>query len=201
MLYKIPTEFLQLKGTLKEFDIDGNTLIYPELQETLDTQKNTLDYIFKRLRIRKDDNGHNSICTSLKVVLVGNEAAGKSTFARNLRSNFHSGTENQLPEESPENMNAAAAIDIHECTIETNQDPPLQISLKLWDFGGQKLYHSVHELFFSRNALYLLMWDVNSGGNYENDDNNENEFDEHVQFWIDLINARAPVCMYVCMYK
>ena len=185
MLVEIPTEFLQLKDTLIEFDIDGNNLSYP-LQETLDGEKDKLDYIFTRLSKRRD-YGSNTICTSLKVVLVGNESAGKTTLARNLRSKFYNSQD--MMNGGPFDRDNAAAIDIHECTIETNQEPPLSVSLKLWDFGGQKLYHCVHELFFSRNALYLLMWDVNIGD--ENDEHTE--FDEHVQFWIDLINARAPV--------
>ena len=84
---------------------------------------------------------------------------------------------------------STVGIDIQECTINSIQEYPTNISLKLWDFAGQKLYHSVHELFFSQNALYMLMWNVNI--EFENEENNE--FDEHVQFWIDLINARAPV--------
>jgi len=28
-----------------------------------------------------------------------------------------------------------------------------------WDFGGQEYYHATHRLFFSQEAIYVLVWD------------------------------------------
>jgi hypothetical protein len=72
------------------------------------------------------------------------------------------------------------------CRFATSNDMYMMALYSLIFYLGQKLYHSVHEVFFSYNALYLLVWDVNI---------NANHFDECVQFWVDLINARAPVCL------
>ena len=107
--------------------------------------------------------------------------AGKTTLAYNLMKAFK---ENQYKgetekkrereregegEEEEEEMKrrdemflmSTVGIDIHECMVQDKNEQ--SVSLKLWDFAGQKLYHSVHEVFFSFNALYLLVWDVTIG--------------------------------------
>lgn len=52
------------------------------------------------------------------------------------------------------------------------------------DFAGQDIYHAAHEVFFTPRALYLVVWDITQ--------NSSKQFDEYVQFWIDLIQIRAP---------
>jgi len=42
---------------------------------------------------------------------------------------------------------------------QTTWKPNEKLDINIWDFGGQEYYHSTHQLFFSNNALYLLMFD------------------------------------------
>jgi internalin A len=39
----------------------------------------------------------------------------------------------------------------------------VEIRLNTWDFGGQELYRITHQFFFSRRALYLLVWRPREG--------------------------------------
>ena len=32
------------------------------------------------------------------------------------------------------------------------------MTLRAWDFGGQMLYRVTHQFFFSRRALYVVVW-------------------------------------------
>ena len=36
----------------------------------------------------------------------------------------------------------------------------VDVKFSVWDFAGQHVYHATHELFFSSNALYVLVWDM-----------------------------------------
>jgi GTPase SAR1 family protein len=58
------------------------------------------------------------------------------------------------------------------------------VTLSVWDFAGQEIYHSAHEAFFSNQALYLVVWDMRN--------HSPRSIDLKVQFWIDLIQVRAP---------
>ena len=67
---------------------------------------------------------------------------------------------------------------------EQGQVPPPDLVLSIWDFAGQEIYHAAQEAFFSERALYLVVWDMTK--------NSEKDLDRYVQFWIDLIQSRAP---------
>jgi GTPase SAR1 family protein len=130
----------------------------------------------------------------LKVVLIGTEEAGKTTLSKSIIEHF--GNEDR---ESPlvstplldvphfeinrlsriiTPTKSTVGIDIRQCVV--NNEENRDIALHLWDFAGQDLYHSVHEVFFSENALYILVWDVRKT-NYE----------DTIYFWVDLITARV----------
>jgi hypothetical protein len=36
----------------------------------------------------------------------------------------------------------------------------VDVKFSVWDFAGQHVYHATHELFFSNQALYVLVWDM-----------------------------------------
>jgi internalin A len=56
----------------------------------------------------------------------------------------------------------------------------LDMTLRAWDFGGQEAYRVTHQFFFSRRALYVLVWKPRRG----------QEQDE-VQGWLRRIRLRA----------
>ena len=129
------------------------------------------EYICRNLGLLHEELA--GVCNTVKVVLVGDEGAGKSTLARNLIAGFRKSrspvvSRNNSPEDCKDCFASSSrcaccdtstvGVDIHECSValENGQD----ISMKLWDFAGQRVYHSVHECFFTYNALYLLVWNT-----------------------------------------
>jgi GTPase SAR1 family protein len=167
----LPNEFVKFENNLEQFFCSGNSLHSP-LQEMAERKSTGLQFIFRYLKKFKS----GAISNSLKVIIIGNEMAGKSTFARSLKDKISFSNKKEKVRDS---FDSTIGIDIHECKIEDEKRN--LISLNIWDFAGQGIYHSVHEVFFTKNALYLLIWDVR----YEN-------FDEYVYFWVALINARVP---------
>ncbi|MGH8884195.1 MAG: COR domain-containing protein [Egibacteraceae bacterium] len=45
----------------------------------------------------------------------------------------------------------------------SHPDLDVDMVLNTWDFGGQELYRITHQFFFSRRALYLLVWQPRQG--------------------------------------
>ncbi len=54
------------------------------------------------------------------------------------------------------------------------------LTLNFWDFGGQEVYRITHQFFFSRYALYLLVWKPREG-------REENALEE----WLERIHLRV----------
>ncbi len=83
---------------------------------------------------------------AVNVFLLGNGMAGKTSLANALRnrpvSAVHDSTHGMV----------LGDLDLQRSTVHT----PIQF--KLWDFGGQDLYHGAHSLFLKENALFLLCW-------------------------------------------
>lgn len=92
----------------------------------------------------------------LPVILVGNSTAGKTSLRYFLERNIFPPPEDysthgiepsiwQPDEESLENAG------------DWSQLKDLQIYF--WDFGGQEYYHATHRLFFSKRAIYIVVWE------------------------------------------
>ena len=97
----------------------------------------------------------DDICNSLKVILVGEGGAGKSTLAKNLMhalrlrsstspENIAGGCRNPSPDWDGDCSAETVGIDIHECITKNKNNT--DICIKIWDFAGQRLYHSAHEV-------------------------------------------------------
>ncbi|WP_308167576.1 COR domain-containing protein [Catellatospora tritici] len=56
-----------------------------------------------------------------------------------------------------------------------------RMTLSVWDFGGQDIYHATHQFFLTDRSVFLLVW--NSG---------EGTQRGRLQYWLDIITARAP---------
>lgn len=112
--------------------------------------------------------------TQIKLILLGNSTAGKTTLSCYLREQTYG-----------PNQPTTHGIQNHRWQIpeldrlEMFQWKPdnKDMVVNIWDFGGQEYYHATHRLFLSRNAVYILVWDAKTdkGGiesttiHYEND--------------------------------
>jgi len=83
-----------------------------------------------------------------KLLVVGNEAVGKTSLIRYLISN--------QPRDPNERKTPGTAI--HE-KIETRAWSPegSAVTLNVWDFGGQEIMHGTHRFFLTERSLYLLV--------------------------------------------
>jgi len=108
----------------------------------------------------------------LKVQFVGNGRVGKTTLAYALEHKH-------APSESFQSTHGIVIKDIQQTLEGEGEDEP--VTLQLWDFGGQEIYHATHRLFLADDCLYLLLW-------AEETEEHPDETCNPVSYWLEAIH-------------
>jgi internalin A len=87
-----------------------------------------------------------------KVLLVGEGNVGKSCLVAALRG-----------EPFVKNRPTTHGIELDRLSLPHPKLNERELTLNSWDFGGQEVYRITHQFFFSRRALYLLVWRPREG--------------------------------------
>ncbi len=105
-----------------------------------------------------------------KLLVVGEEAVGKTSLIRYLVEN--------VPRDP--NQAKTAGAQIHE-RIETQTWAPAgsEVTLNIWDFGGQEIMHGTHRFFLTKRSLYLVVLEA------------RREDDRSVYRWLKMIRNRG----------
>ena len=106
-----------------------------------------------------------------KLLLVGNEGAGKTSLVRYLVDG--------LPRRDSEDPTRGTAIRENVDTKTWPADQAGGITLNVWDFGGQVIMRGTHQYFLTRRSLYLLVLDARF------------EDDLSIHDWLRIIRNRA----------
>ncbi len=106
-----------------------------------------------------------------KLILVGEERAGKTTIAKALTKDRD--FEINLNEKSTH------GIDIIKWMIpKANINTPKDFRFNIWDFGGQDIYHATHQFFLTKRSLYLFLTEARK----------DLRFDDFY-YWLNIINS------------
>ncbi len=97
----------------------------------------------------------------VKVLLVGDGGAGKTSLVKRLLSKGFDGNEGQTH-----------GININEWKFNNKGK---EIKVNFWDFGGQEIMHATHQFFLSKRSLYILVLDSRR--------------DEKAEYWLKHINS------------
>jgi len=137
------------------------------------------DNCLSRVRAHLDDLAFgNAIDRRIKLLVLGNGGAGKTQIANWLVD---------------ENYQFDARWDsthgIRVLPAELRGEPALTLSI--WDFGGQDIYHGVHALFLHSPALLLLVWakDTEEQKGHENAELWSRNYPLH--YWLTLVRQQA----------
>jgi GTPase SAR1 family protein len=120
--------------TKKDFDFNiekNDNLISPPAEYVKQGKDAILSYFSSKLVDNKE----------VKVILLGNTTAGKTSLVEYLLTN------NYPPERST-----------HGIQIKIWQPADRDFIATFWDFGGQEYYHATHRLFLTNNTIYLVVW-------------------------------------------
>jgi internalin A len=104
-------------------------------------------YLFSYLRSLGDGESRYEA----KVILVGEGNVGKTSLIAALR-------EENFIHDRP----TTHGIEINSLRVK-HPYMDVDITFNTWDFGGQEVYRITHQFFFSRRALYLLVWKPREG--------------------------------------
>ncbi len=161
-LSKLPTEMIHLKR-LKVLDVDDNPLTFPPPEIVSQGLSAIRDYL------KKSDKG-GQILYEAKLMVVGQGGVGKTCLIERL-----------IRDKYPEKKAITEGIRIQPWVFTAPDGTNTRITLNVWDFGGQEIYHATHQFFLTRHALYVLVWDALQEGGY----------DDRIYYWLNIITAFA----------
>ncbi|XP_078615344.1 uncharacterized protein LOC144884161 [Branchiostoma floridae x Branchiostoma japonicum] len=161
-LQMLPTEVGQLKY-LVYLDARKNPLIKPP-SEVCRQGISAIRQYFDELE-RSEEN----VSARLKVVVLGEKMAGKTSLVQTLRIGKSTLTRYE---------------DRTHCVEITQWAPDNNITFEVYDFGGHDVYHLTHQFFLTPDAFYLLLVNLETYS--------EKRYTEAVGFWLDTLNARVP---------
>jgi internalin A len=97
------------------------------------------------IRVYFDNLAQPQPLNEVKVLLVGEGGAGKTSLVKRLLGEAFDADESQT----------------HGITITPWQARPSNedITVHFWDFGGQEIMHATHQFFLSKRSLYILVLD------------------------------------------
>jgi len=142
-LTSLPPEILELGLDIKgEYQfgkegicLEGNPLENPPVEILKQGREAIINY-FK-------SEGEKEPLNEVKVLLVGEGAAGKTSLVKRL-----------FREEVDGNEPQTQGINIRKWVVENGER---EIKANFWDFGGQEIMHSTHQFFLSERSLYILV--------------------------------------------
>ncbi len=145
-----------------DFNIEKNeSLTAPPaeiVKQGKDAIRNYMNLLFKE---QKQKLG-NKYSFEAKLLIIGEGGTGKTTLLRKLQS------ENAV---MPKKEDTTYGIAIDKWVFDIfpqlfpnlNQRTQNEIMVNCWDFGGQKIYHGTHQIFFGENSFYILVADTREG--------------------------------------
>ena len=115
----------------------------------------------------------------IKIFVLGNGTGGKTQICRQLRGETY---------DEKVSSTHGVQIDILELIPDKGTGA---VKAKLWDFGGQDIYHGTHALFLEGRAVFILVWtpQLDAKGDYV-----ENGLTMHhhgLVYWLDYVRSLA----------
>ncbi len=153
-----------------DFNIDGNLKLQSPPIEIVQQGKKAVINYFKS--IYKGEKVEFDYLFEAKLILVGEERAGKSTIAKALsQEDFKI----DLNEKSTEGIDVLKWM-VPKEDVKTAKD----FRFNIWDFGGQEVYHATHQFFLTKRSLYLFVTEARK----------DLRFDDFF-YWLNIINTLA----------
>ena len=131
--------------------LGGNPLENPPLEIVKKGREAILNYFMSE--------GEKKPLNEVKVLLVGDGGAGKTSLVKRIFREKVDGNEPQTQ-----------GINIRKWVVENGER---EIKANFWDFGGQEIMHATHQFFLSKRSLYILVLDGRK--------------DEKSEYWLKLI--------------
>jgi len=150
----LPKEIGDIAGAVK-LEVHGNPLKEPPVEIANKGIKAIKEY-FDSLEKEK-----KQAINEVKVLLVGDGGAGKTSFVKQIFNMKFDKNESQTH-----------GININDFDFTINNK---HVKVHFWDFGGQEIMHATHQFFLSKRSVYILVLDGRK--------------DEKVVYWLKHIQS------------
>lgn len=172
----ISLSFLLSLSKLKELRLYKNP-IKNIPKEIFDKDRtNVLKDVRNHLKALDEDGKANN--DQIKMLLLGNSTAGKTSLINFLQKGEY--VQKRISTHGIENLIWQPFKD------EKNESETVRnIKVSVWDFGGQEFYHNTHSLFFSDNAIYLVL--------FEEKTNHQGKKNTHINLYENGIQVEKEV--------
>eukprot|EP01102_Stenamoeba_stenopodia_P019499 TRINITY_DN737_c0_g3_i1.p1 TRINITY_DN737_c0_g3~~TRINITY_DN737_c0_g3_i1.p1 ORF type:complete len:1258 (+),score=266.02 TRINITY_DN737_c0_g3_i1:243-4016(+) len=186
-------DFLGLMTSIKHLNIDRNPL--KKLPNAARRLTNT-----ELLKFLHDASEGTTSCVQTKLIVVGQEAVGKTTLLRSLNK-YSSMSSTSAAEPKPETKprrnsfklfaSRKGSMSESDLTlpstdgIEITQWQEKDIMFQCWDFGGQLSFYAMHQYYLTQNSIYLICFDLE-----------REETINRMEYWIKTIKDianKAPI--------
>lgn len=120
-----------------------------------------------------------------KLFLLGNGTVGKTQVARALMGK---------PFDETVASTHGIQLKTHELPAPADprhESPGDQFLAKIWDFGGQDIYHGTHALFLKTRATFLICWEVESERAREHVIDGVRYRNRPLAYWLDYVRQFA----------
>ncbi|WP_324673085.1 COR domain-containing protein [Hymenobacter sp. GOD-10R] len=131
---------------LHKFFLYKNPITSPPYQ-IITQGKEAIDTYFDQIH---KEEGKTLLLFESKLLIIGEGGTGKTTFARRIQD-----VNAPLPKEKDTTL----AIDIWKWKyrIDFRSLGKVVFNVNIWDFGGQRIYHGTHQMFFGEKSFYVLV--------------------------------------------
>ncbi len=146
-LDRLPKEIVGLKS-LNRLDVGNNPLKFLPLEIVDQGLSAITDYL------GKTDQAGQTLYEG-KLLIVGQGGVGKTCLTKRL-----------IWDQYSEGEVTTEGIEIHPWEITVPNDTNPRVTLNVWDFGGQEIYHATHQFFLTQRSLYILVWDARQEEEY-----------------------------------
>ena len=145
---------------LQTFRFKDNAITFPEKK----VLSQTTGAILKSLR---DMVGKKESVRRVRMMIVGQENVGKSSISHALRTG------------TPATVNISTdGIYVNQWKVQLPNGKA--VDTEVWDFAGQEIYYTTHQLFLSDQAIYFIVWNIL-----------DNEEDTKLHYWLESIKIMA----------
>ncbi len=144
-LTSLPAEIGQLEN-LTSLGLEDNPLPETILEMAADYELDDL-----RTYLQSLIEGKSHKVYQAKLIFVGEGKVGKSSLLAAMKG------EEYIEERKTTHGIETCSLNVDHPDIEGG------VTLNAWDFGGQEVYRISHQFFYSKQALYLLLWSPRLG--------------------------------------
>ncbi len=118
--------------------------------------------------------------SNIKILFLGNGRVGKTQLCRRLQGK---GFDRSIP--------TTHGIDLEQHQLIPAFGDQPEIAARLWDFGGQSIYHGTHGLFLDDRAIYVIAWTPLYENTDEIEENGIVMRNRRLPYWLEYVRSLA----------